>query len=112
MLAPVASQSLIWVIAAFFLIGAAINTFAPASIRADYARWGYPKWFHYVTAALESGVVILLLFPAARFAGAVLGALVLLAAAGTTLAHREYGRAVAPTIALLLTVTLAWSMQP
>lgn len=110
MTAPLTFEIFTWLITAFFFVGAAINFIAPTSIRADYARWGYPGWFHYVTALLELAVALQLLFPATRLQGAALGALVMLAAVGTTLTHREYKRAIAPFVVLLLTLALAWSM--
>jgi len=30
-----------------------INLLAPGSTAAEYKRWGYPDWFHFVTGALE-----------------------------------------------------------
>lgn len=110
MTTPFAFEILTWLIAAFFLVGASINAVAPASIRADYARWGYPAWFHAVTALLEVAVVVLLLVPGGRMAGVVLGLLVMMAATGTTLFHREYKRAIAPAVVLLLLLTLGWSL--
>lgn len=69
---------------------------------------GYPGWFHYVTAALELAVAVLLSFPASRPSGAALGTAVMAAAAGTTLIHREHARAIAPSVVLTLTATLGW----
>lgn len=103
---------LAWLLAAFFIVGAVINCALPVSIRKDYERWGYPDWFHYVTAALELVVAALLLVPASRPLGAALGTAVMAAAAGTTLIHQEYGRAVAPSVVLLLTATLGWIAMP
>ncbi|UHD45965.1 DoxX family protein [Aureimonas altamirensis] len=91
-----------WLAAAAFAAGAAINFVAPPSIRADYARWGYPNGFNFVTAVMESLVAIALLFPSTRLWGAVLGALVMVVAAGTTLRHGEPKRAIAPSAFLIL----------
>lgn len=66
------------------------------------ARRGYPDWLHYVTAAFEFAVAILLLFRTGRSFGALLGMGVMAAAAGTTLFHREYKHAVLPLIILIL----------
>lgn len=102
------SAVLAWPLSAFFIVGTVINCVVPESVRKDYARWGYPGWFHYVTAVLELAVAVLLLFPAGRPFGAALGTAVMAAAAGTTLIHREYARTIAPSVVLVLTATLAW----
>jgi len=98
-----------WLLAAFFLVGAIGNAFPSAAIEADYQRWGYPYWFHYVTAALELGVAILLVLPGTRLIAGLLGCLVMAAAAGTVLMHGEYTHAIAPLAVFavsLLTVFL------
>jgi len=57
---------LAYLLAAFFLVGAIGNTFVSEEIAADYARWGYPDGFHFVTAAFELGVAGLLPFKRTR----------------------------------------------
>lgn len=99
---------LAWLLVAFFTVGGIVNWIAPGKIRADYARWGYPGWFHYLTAVLELGVAGLLAFPDTRWQGAVLGVAVMVAAAGTLLHHREYTHAIAPVAVLLLTAWCGW----
>lgn len=90
-----------WLLAAFFLIGGAGNIFATETILADYARWGYPGWFHYVTGALE--LVTSLLFVVRPLAGAVLGSTAMGAALVTVLAHAEYAHAL-PASAVLVAI--------
>lgn len=96
-----AHDILAWVLAAFFVVGAIGNWIAPANVRAEYARWGYPDWFHYVTAVLELLVAALLLFASTRFWGIGLGAAIMLAAIATLLIHKEYRHALLPTTVLL-----------
>ena len=101
-------QVLAWALALFFLAGAIGNfTQRPASIKADYARWGYPGWFHWLTGALELVAAVLLLLPAWRLAGAALGGGVMLAAAVTVLWRPEPGRLPPPAVALVLCAGLA-----
>lgn len=95
---------LAWLVAAFFLVGAIGNAFPSEGIAADYARWGYPDWFHYVTALLELAAALLLAYRPTRLAGAGVGSLVMLAAAATTLFHGEASHAIAPLVVLGLTV--------
>ena len=102
----VAASLLSWLLVAFFAVGAGINLIAPKAIRDDYTRWGYPAWFHYATAALELTVAVLIAFAASRPFGAALGAAVMASAAGTTMFHGEYTRAIAPSVVLVLTLAL------
>ena len=95
-------------VAAFFAIGAVTNWTLPGTFRQNYARWGYPGWFHYVTAVLELAVAIFLFFPSTRVAGAALGVAVMAAAIATLLRHREYSRAVVPAVVLMLTAIAGW----
>lgn len=99
-----------WLLVAFFLLGAVLNAFPSAGLRANYKGWGYPDWFHYVTAILELAAAALLAFGATRLPGAMLGAAVMLAAMVTVLRHREYAHALAPLVILLLTLVVAWAM--
>lgn len=82
---------------------------------ASYARWGYPEWFHYITATLELAAAALLINPATRKLGAAIGSFVMAAASLTTLFHAEYDQAIAPLIVLtvsLLTFILSQGVHP
>lgn len=87
-------------LAAFFLIDAVVNWIAPQSIKGDYQRWKYPRGFNYVTAIVEGVAAVLLLVPSTAIFGAGLACAVMVAAVITVLMHKEYGRAIAPGIAL------------
>ncbi|WP_269510417.1 DoxX family protein [Burkholderia sp. IMCC1007] len=93
---------------AFFFVGGAVNGVAPKKVQDEYARWGYPGWFHYVTAASELLAALLLIVPATRVLGAILGIAVMTGAVATVLRHREYAHAVPPSIVLLLTAACGW----
>jgi uncharacterized membrane protein YphA (DoxX/SURF4 family) len=97
-----------WLLAAFFLLGAYGNIFLSPDNASAYARWGYPDWFHYLTAFLELGAALLLIGYRTRLYGAVLGAVVMAAATLTTLIHGDYDHSTAPIIvfavSLLVTV--------
>lgn len=100
-----AGQDLLaWALAAFFVIGAVGNWIAPPNVRAEYTRWGYPDWFHYVTAGLELLVAMFLVFASTRFWGVGLGAAIMLAAIATLLLHKEYRHALLPTTVLLFLI--------
>lgn len=97
-----------WLLAAFFLIGAVANFNASEQVRSDYANWGYPDWFHYVTAALEFLTAVLLARGKTRLAGSALGAAVMLAAAMTLFMHGGYSHALVPLVVLTLVAINGW----
>ncbi len=100
------SSILAWLLAAFFLFGFYGNAFITVDYAAAYARWGYPNWFHYLTAALELAAALLLIGSGTRIYGAGLGAVVMAAATLTTLAHGDYSHTTAPAIVLLVSLTV------
>ncbi|WP_373946898.1 DoxX family protein [Paracoccus marcusii] len=95
-------------LAAFFLLGGTLNFFASPEIQADYARWGYPDWFPYVTGLLEWIAAALLAVPRTRLAGSLLGALLMAAAAATVLLHGEWSHAIPPLVVLALVTLNGW----
>ncbi len=103
---------LAWLLAAFFLIGSIGNIFASEQIAADYARWGYPAWFHYLTGSLELIAAILLIPHSRRLWGAVLGVGIMAAACATVVLNKEYTHAIAPFVVLLLSLFIAWINRP
>uniref|UniRef100_UPI003B528FB8 DoxX family protein n=1 Tax=Roseovarius indicus TaxID=540747 RepID=UPI003B528FB8 len=95
-------------LAAFFVIGGTLNIFASDAILADYERWGYPDWFHYVTGGLEWLTAVLIASPTARQFGNLLGCGVMAAAAATVLLHGETGHAVPPLTVFVLVALNGW----
>lgn len=100
---------LAWLLVSFFFVGAMGNIFVSENIAADYARWRYPDWFHYVTGSLELITAILLALRSSRLWGALLGSLVMVGAILTLLVHQEFGHAIAPLIVLFLSGVTAWA---
>jgi DoxX-like family len=100
---------LAWALAAFFTVGAVINVLALGSTAAEYRRWGYPDWFHFVTGALELATAALLALTATRLFGAGLGGAIMVAAAATVIVHREYVHAALPVLVLVLLAIVAWT---
>ena len=95
-------------LAAFFVVGSLSNIFAPESIYQEYLKWGYPRWFHFVTGSLELTTAILLFRAPSRLLGSALGCTVMLAALATVILHGEYGHAVPPLVAATLTFVVGW----
>ncbi|MWD27444.1 DoxX family protein [Aquicoccus sp. SCR17] len=95
-------------LAAFFVLGGSMNIFASEQVLEDYARWGYPGWFHFLTGALEWTSAVLIAIPATRLAGSVLAAAVMASAAGTVALHGEFSHAMAPLVVLALAALNGW----
>lgn len=95
-----------WLLAAFFAIGAIGNLFPTEGIMADYQRWGFPDWFHYITGTLEL-TASALMFSRYRLPGALAGAAVMAAATTTVLINGEYLHALLPGSVLALCLVLA-----
>lgn len=95
-------------LAAFFVIGGIGNIFVSAENAANYQRWGYPDWFHYVTGILELAVAGLLIFKPTRLWGALLAVAVMIAAAVSVLSHGEYAHAIAPLVILVVAAAVAF----
>lgn len=79
----------IWLLVAAFAAAGLINAIGRPAGKSDFARWGYPPWWCYVTGALEIGAAVLIALPASRQAGLVLGAVIIAAAIVTVARHRE-----------------------
>ena len=99
-------------LAAFFVVGSLSNIFAPGSIYEEYLRWGYPRWFHFVTGSLELTTAALLAQARTRLWGSAFGGTVMLAALATVTLHGEYGHGVPPLIVATLSIFVGWSALP
>lgn len=104
------TQTLVWLLSAFFVIGTATNGIGPKKIRESYARWGYPSWFRFVAAVLELLTAILLLLPTASAWGAILGVAIMSATVLTLLHHKETPAAIGPVTILTLLFLLLWTV--
>lgn len=97
------------ILAAFFVVGSLSNIFAPGSIYEEYLRWGYPRWFHFVTGSLELTTAILLFRAPTRVLGSALGFSVMLAALATVIVHGEYGHAIPPLVVATFSLVVGWT---
>lgn len=98
-----------FVLAAFFVVGSVSNLLAPAPIYEEYLKWGYPRWFHFVTGSLELGAAILLVRVPSRLLGSALGCAVMLGALATVIVHGDYGHAVPPLVVATLSLVVGWT---
>ena len=97
-----------WALAAFFVIGAFANLFPSVQTAENYARWGYPVWFHYVTGVLELITVFMLISSKTRIIGILLVVGIMVSAIATVLFHGETGHALLPFIVLCVAAALAF----
>jgi ABC-type uncharacterized transport system permease subunit len=96
----------VWLAAAAFLIGAAINASGHAKIRATFVRLGFPSWWCWVTSALEFLTAGLLVSTGARLIGIGLGSCIMLCAIAAILRVRYY-RELPPPLLFLMLLALA-----
>jgi hypothetical protein len=97
-----------WALAAFFALASWLNAFDPKSIAA-YQTWGYPNWFHFVTAGMELTTSALLIVAVTRMYGASLGCVVMIGAVLTLFIHGEYGHAILPTVIFASLMAVGWA---
>jgi len=103
---------LTWSLVAFFACAGLLNVFATDPLLAEYRRWGYPGWMHYLTGLLELASAVLQARKGTNKFGVGLGALVMLAAVLTLAIHREWLHAVFPALVLLALITSRITHQP
>ena len=84
----------IWLLVASFLGAGIFNAIGTPAIKSDFARWGYPRWWHLCAGGLEIVSAVLLARPASRVAGLLLGGLIIAAAIVTVLRHRDFAHLV------------------
>ena len=103
-----AATLLAWLLALAFLGAGVVNAAGSSKVKDDFVRWGYPRWWNYVTGGLEVLVAALIATPAARVAGLSLGAAICVAAIVTVVRHKDYGHlAPGAILAVLLAFDLA-----
>jgi len=102
-------QVLLFALVAFFVVGSLSNIVAPGSIYEEYLKWGYPRWFHFVTGSLELMAAVLLIRMPSRLFGAALGGTVMVAALATVIIHGEYGHALPPLVVATLSLVMGWT---
>ena len=94
-----AATLLAWLLSLAFLGAGVVNAAGSASIKDDFVRWGYPRWWNLVTGGLEVLAAALIAAPAARVAGLALGVAICVAAVVTVVRYKNYGH-VAPSVVL------------
>ncbi|MFK3737570.1 DoxX family protein [Massilia sp. TN1-12] len=101
-----------WVLVAFFALAGLLNMLGTAALLAEYRRWGYPGWFHYVTGTLELSSALLQARRTTAKVGAALGAAVMAAAFLTLVFHREWLHAAFPLTVFFALIVSRTTIQP
>jgi len=77
----------LWLLVAGFFGAGLFNAIGTSATQSDFARWGYPRWWSFLTGGLEIVSAVLITFPASRMIGLALGAAIISAAVSTVLRH-------------------------
>jgi hypothetical protein len=80
----------IWLLVAAFFGAGLFNAIGAQATKSDFAQWGYPGWWCFLTGGLEITTAVLIALPASRVVGLALGAVIIAAAVLTVLRHRDF----------------------
>jgi hypothetical protein len=79
----------LWLLVAGFFGAGLFNAIGTSATQSNFARWGYPRWWSFLTGGLEIMSAVLIALPASRIIGLALGAAIISAAVLTVLRHRD-----------------------
>ncbi len=102
----------LWVLLGLlFLFAGGEKLWDPVGHAEEFAHWGYPLWFVYVTGIIEVLGAVGLFVPAGRLYGVLLLSVTMIGASITHLRAGEMGAFPVPLVLLLGLLTLAWTMK-
>ncbi|GJL67189.1 MAG: hypothetical protein NPIRA05_21600 [Nitrospirales bacterium] len=105
-------QTSLWVLLGLiFLLAGGSKLWDPAAHAEEFAHWGYPLWFVYVTGIIEVLGGVGLFIPHGRLFGVLLLSVTMVGASITHLRAGEMGAFPIPVVLLLALLTLAWTMR-
>lgn len=90
-----------------FLVAGTINISGRGTVKADFARWGFPAGFNLVCGGLELVGAALLLSPLTRFCGLALLGAIMAGAIFSLLRYREPVSHLAPALFIAVLLALA-----
>ena len=94
-------------LAVVFLVAGMINLSGRGTVKADFARWGFPADFHLVCGGLELVGAALLLVPSTRLLGLALLGAIMVGAIVSLLRHREPVSHLVPAFGIAFLLALA-----
>jgi uncharacterized membrane protein YphA (DoxX/SURF4 family) len=97
---PYVPAILMVALAVVFLVAGTINIRGRGTVKADFARWGFPAGFHLVCGGLELVGAALLLVPLTRFWGLALLGAIMAGAVFSLLRSREPVSHLAPAFVI------------
>jgi hypothetical protein len=100
----------LWLLVTGFFGAGLYNAIGTAATQSDFARWGYPRWWGFLTGGLEMVSAALIALPASRVVGLVLGAVIIAAAVMTVLRHRDLSH-LAPLGVFVALIALAATLS-
>jgi uncharacterized membrane protein YphA (DoxX/SURF4 family) len=92
---------------AFFGAGLGKLTAQPMMVQ-EFALFGYPPWFMYVTGGLELLAMVLVLIPRTAAIGAGVVTCIMIGAVYSHLTHGQWLMSVGPLVLLVMAVVLGW----
>ncbi|HEY1941091.1 MAG TPA: DoxX family protein [Roseiarcus sp.] len=100
----------IWLLVAGFFGAGVFNAIGTPGTQSEFARWGYPRWWNFITGGLEIMSATLIALPATRIVGLALGAVIIAAAVVTVLRHRDLSH-LAPLSVFVALIALAEALS-
>ena len=100
----------LWLLVAGFFGAGLFNAIGTSATQSNFARWGYPRWWSFLTGGLEIMSAVLIALPASRIVGLALGAAIIAAAVLTVLRHRDFSHLV-PLGVFVALIALADSLS-
>ncbi|GJL64800.1 MAG: hypothetical protein NPIRA04_34540 [Nitrospirales bacterium] len=105
-------QTSLWILLGLiFLFAGGSKLWDPVTHAEEFAHWGYPLWFVYVTGIIEVLGGVGLLIPKGRLFGVLLLSVTMVGATVTHLRAGEMSAFPIPLVLLLALLTLAWTMR-
>jgi uncharacterized membrane protein YphA (DoxX/SURF4 family) len=105
-------KTFLWIIlGVIFLLFGGSKIINPDQHVENFAHWGYPLWFMYLTGGIEVVAGIALWIPLVRLYGVLLLSITMIGASITHLRAGEMGAVPIPIVLLFLLLTLAWTMK-
>lgn len=98
-------QLFFYVFVIIFLIGVTANLIGPKAIVDSYKRWGFPRWFRFITAAVEA-LSVFLVFTPLRIFGYVLAVGVMGSAIIILVINKDFRPIIAPVFTTALIIFL------